>query len=423
MSLLLLAWLLTHKCKASTSSIHWQYDASGNAASDWPKLYPECGSLHQSPINIIINASTSCTQPLLLDWTYHGQIQHFGIKNNGHSLQAIPFDIVHAAGTDISQIKPLQHPDDTDIRLKNKFYNTYTSTVNSEYCIDSLHFHWASNNEYGSEHEINEKHYPLEAHFVHYSCDYYTGNDALNAYSTSGTTTYDDHNVLAVIGVLFEIGAANPALNKILTTDIIAGVSQYQGANTDLLYYTDFDMNDLLPQNKEMICYLGSLTTPPCFETVRWNVMKHTMTVSQEQMDKFRLILQSTNANNPMAPNWRPLQDINYRKIYECQEDIDIETVVKQQKVNNNNNNNQKQHTIVYNNLNSIEQEENRSRQWSIIAIVCICLVIISIIVITYLSWTVCKERRKIYSMAPSSMISDNIQMIFPESNNSSFKQ
>ena len=76
--------------------------------------------------------------------------------------------------------------------------------------------------------------------------------------------------------------------------------------------------------------YLGSLTTPPCYETVRWHVMKEMMTVTEEQMEQFRMILRGTNVSDTVAPNYRPVQPLNDRMVYECLEDVDAEEVDKE---------------------------------------------------------------------------------------------
>ena len=110
----------------------------------------------------------------------------------------------------------------------------------------------------------------MEVHFVHFSCDYHTLGPAVTDYASgSAAEKYDDENVLAVIGVVFEIGDANPALDAMLDDLIIDGILSPHGAddadeNWIELYYTEFDMADMIPDNKEYTAYLGSLTTPPC---------------------------------------------------------------------------------------------------------------------------------------------------------------
>eukprot|EP00486_Rosalina_sp_Unknown_P012583 CAMPEP_0201592214 /NCGR_PEP_ID=MMETSP0190_2-20130828/190162_1 /ASSEMBLY_ACC=CAM_ASM_000263 /TAXON_ID=37353 /ORGANISM="Rosalina sp." /LENGTH=398 /DNA_ID=CAMNT_0048050869 /DNA_START=206 /DNA_END=1399 /DNA_ORIENTATION=- len=319
--------------------------------------------------------TTTCDQSLILDWT--SELQHYAIRNNGHSLVAIPFHIDSNGYGDISGLEVLHHTNDTKIRLRNSFYNTFKSPVNKEYCFDSLHFHWGSDNAHGSEHTVNGQEFPLELHLVHYSCDWYLLNEALYDYNSGEVAQrYDDDNILAVIGVLFEIGAPNPVLQQILNDVIIDGVSQFHdpiendnvlavigvlfeiGAPNPVLqqilndviidgvsqfhdpiekfgdhlleiFYDEFDIADLLPDNREVIAYEGSLTTPPCFETVRWHVMKHRMTVSEAQMDQFRVLLRGVNTTNSVAPNFRPVQELNDRQIFHCEEDVDALAVTK----------------------------------------------------------------------------------------------
>merc|ERR1712013_703732 len=54
--------------------------------------------------------------------------------------------------------------------------------------------------------------------------------------------------------------------------------------------------------------YAGSLTTPPCSETVRWIVMETAQECSQGQVEAFKSLFP-----NPMSN--RPLQRINGRTI------------------------------------------------------------------------------------------------------------
>ena len=53
------------------------------------------------------------------------------------------------------------------------------------------------------------------------------------------------------------------------------------------------------------------------------------MTVSANQLAKFRSLLGSTIANDTIAPNYRTIQALNDRTLYDCQSDIDAEYVNK----------------------------------------------------------------------------------------------
>lgn len=49
----------------------------------------------------------------------------------------------------------------------------------------------------------------------------------------------------------------------------------------------NFNMNKLFPKNtSEYWTYPGSLTTPPCSESVQWVVFKEPIEISPEQLDK-----------------------------------------------------------------------------------------------------------------------------------------
>lgn len=62
----------------------------------------------------------------------------------------------------------------------------------------------------------------------------------------------------------------------------------------------------LLPADRAYWTYLGSLTTPPCTEGVRWFVMEQPVTISTSQLQAFRALYKV---------NSRPLQDTHGRII------------------------------------------------------------------------------------------------------------
>jgi len=330
-----------------STAAKWDYDEAGYNVSHWADGWEECGGSRQSPIDIPASTIAECAAPstnaedtipnnlMSLDW--QSEKVHFGIRNNGHSIQAIPLQIDVGAGSDFSGLEVLHHTNDTRIRLKNLFYDTYASRVNKEYCFDSLHFHWGVDDNSGSEHTIDGNMYPLEVHLVHYSCDYQTLNDAVTAYMHGATDSHDDENILAVIGVLFEIGEENPVIDRILSDNILDAIHLYHNpehedaTDTDdvlSVWYTEFDVNDLLPTNREFYGYEGSLTTPPCLETVRWHVMRDTISLSAEQMEKFRLVSEADL--DSQAPNFRPVQALNGRTIYHCEEGVTAKSVEKE---------------------------------------------------------------------------------------------
>ena len=106
----------------------WGYDEPDNNASHWAELFAECGYSRQSPIDIPLDINHECDEPLELQWI--SEPSHYAIRNTGYSLQAMPFVIDHAGGSDISGLEVLHHTNDTNIRIQNSFYHTYESMIN-----------------------------------------------------------------------------------------------------------------------------------------------------------------------------------------------------------------------------------------------------------------------------------------------------
>jgi hypothetical protein len=104
---------------------------------------------------------------------------------------------------------------------------------------------------------------------------------------------------LAVIGVLFEEGAHNSALDA-FWADLPRNVNAKQSFNRLI------ELPTLLPDNHSYYQYPGSLTTPPCTEGVSWYVLSTPLSISRAQLDTFRAV---------MSPNARPVQPLNQRSL------------------------------------------------------------------------------------------------------------
>lgn len=120
------------------------------------------------------------------------------------------------------------------------------------YNIVQFHFH------HPSETTINGKHFPLELHFV--------------GQSRTGK--------FAVLAVLYRQGPANPVLTQLWQSMPMkpGQKNQLNGA---------YSLQQLLPQSSRYYTYPGSLTTPPCTEGIRWNVLTQPMTASAQQITQF----------------------------------------------------------------------------------------------------------------------------------------
>ncbi|MBK4715386.1 MULTISPECIES: carbonic anhydrase [Tenebrionibacter/Tenebrionicola group] len=149
---------------------------------------------------------------------------------------------------------------------------SYIKLDDEKFTLRQFHFHAPSEN------TVNGKHYPLEMHLVH----------------------QDDEGEMAVVAVMFNVGASNAELEKLWKV-------MPDEADKGSPLRVEFDVNNLLPTNKTHWRYTGSLTTPPCTEGVRWVVMKHPLTISADQLKKFKAVMHH--------PNNRPVQKLHGRMI------------------------------------------------------------------------------------------------------------
>jgi carbonic anhydrase len=134
------------------------------------------------------------------------------------------------------------------------------------YVLQQFHFHTPS------EHRVDGRTFPVEAHFVH---------------NTAG-------GKLAVVGLLFEEGPANRAL-----THYWSGLPKSAGPPVDL-GRGGIDIDKLLPARHDVYRYAGPLTAPPCSEGIEWLVLKQHATASPEQIEAFRSIIR--HDNRPVQP-------------------------------------------------------------------------------------------------------------------------
>ncbi len=134
-----------------------------------------------------------------------------------------------------------------------------TVTLNGEeYTLLQFHFHTPS------EHTIEGKASAMELHLVHRNA---TGK-------------------LAVASIMMKEGVANPLIEQIWQQIPAAG-------QTTTVKEQTINAANFLPKNKAYYSYSGSLTTPPCSESVKWNVLVEPITVSGEEIKVFQKLYQA----------------------------------------------------------------------------------------------------------------------------------
>jgi carbonic anhydrase len=229
----------------SAGSLHaaagpaWEYDGS-IGASRWGSLSPAfaaCGNgRQQSPIDI----DEAAPAPKLLPLRFHYQSTDVAFKNDGRSLVA------------------------------SRVSGNYVDIDGERFDLQRLEFHAPS------EHKTAGVGYDMELQLVHKSAE----------------------GKVAIIGVLFDEGGENKALEKLWAALPERGET----------YPEPLAINpeSLLPQRRLYYHYTGSLTTPPCTEGVRWFVMVGPREVSSRQMDQLKRVL-AFNARPVQARNGRAL--------------------------------------------------------------------------------------------------------------------
>jgi len=139
------------------------------------------------------------------------------------------------------------------------------------YELKQFHFH------HPSEHRVEGNAFAMEAHFVHAA----------------------EGGGLAVVGVFIVPGKSNPVFNKIVST-----MPGEEGP--PVAADRSIDPNALLPAHRAYYHYEGSLTTPPCSETVDWLLLAHRLEVAGDDIARFAKLY-------PMTA--RPIQNRDRRFI------------------------------------------------------------------------------------------------------------
>lgn len=213
------------------------------------------------------------------EWGYEGQSApaHWGELSNNFSLceagkNQSPIDIKNALKTTHSKLllafqtgKQQIVNNGHTIQVNVSAGNTLTLD-DQVFELQQFHFHNPSEN------EINDKQYPLEAHFVFKA----------------------KNGELAVLALMLEEGKANTELAKAWQQ-----IPTKEG-ETQILK-TPVNIQALLPAKFDYYRYSGSLTTPPCTEGVTWLVIDRPQSISAEQVVAFASVLHHHN-NRPVQP-------------------------------------------------------------------------------------------------------------------------
>jgi carbonic anhydrase len=289
-------------------------DWSHDTKDDWATLFPEfCSGASQSPIDLdsgVAVAPMKDPGPIM----FHGyDIQgQASITNRGHGI-VLYFD--------------------NSTQLKHSGGRLPPGDV---FEFLSLHWHWGSDSNKGSEHTVDGKEFPMELHIIHWNKKYGSVDAALN-----------HSDGLAVLGFFYEVSSEDNAnLSPIVTEipkveltrkrtkrNIESSISNMdffcEGINPNYPECRNSrsedpveasvglnSLNQFLPTTggvDSYYYYSGGLTTPKCNEIVLWTNFVSKNKISESQLAAFRSLKDGTGNGNNVVDNYRVPQPLNGR--------------------------------------------------------------------------------------------------------------
>ncbi|XP_063225267.1 carbonic anhydrase 13 [Bacillus rossius redtenbacheri] len=265
-------------------NLDWGY-AEENGPDTWASKFPQAAGSRQSPVDIVTTrVSTDKTlRARPLSWRYVPDNCR-QLSNTGHGWKV---DVL-GYGSELTG-----------------------GPLTEKHTLEQFHAHWGVDSSQGSEHTVDGRAFAGELHFVHWnSLKYKTFADAAS-----------QPDGLAVLAVLLQVGETHSELQKLV--DLIPEVI-YKGQKVAI--NSPIDPAKFFADCHGYWTYQGSLTTPPCNESVTWIVFKTPIQVSEEQLSVFRTLrcyeeheeCPCNELQGLLVKNFRPPLHLGNRELREC---------------------------------------------------------------------------------------------------------
>ncbi|GFN93058.1 carbonic anhydrase [Plakobranchus ocellatus] len=257
------------------SDMSWGYGQK-DGPSTWAENFPDANGPRQSPVDIVPGDAqferSLANNPITINYNEEPDLE---VENPGLSFK---------------------------VNIKADSTITGGPLGNAKYKLVQFHFHWGHDDDSGSEHTVNGKMYASELHLVHYNTEKYA--------SFAEAVTHSDG--LSVIGVFIRVA---PGDHKGFQT-LAENAEKVKCKASKVSTGQSFNPVVLLPGNTSKYwTYEGSLTTPPCCESVRWIVLKDEITISPEQIRSMRNLCCDDCGKSPIPANFRPPLPLGSREI------------------------------------------------------------------------------------------------------------